>query len=73
MATTRRYRCRYCGHELPAWLPAFREPDGAMLLAHLAQDHPGEVGQYLDRMPTDDDHDRVVEAYEVVEGDEALR
>jgi hypothetical protein len=62
------YRCRYCGAELPAWLPAARAPDGALLLHYLAQQHPDEVGAYLDRMPTDDDHDRVVvEAYKVVE------
>jgi hypothetical protein len=68
-STRKRYRCRYCSAELPAWLPAFNEPNGAMLLDHLAQQHPGEVGAYLKRMPTDNDHDRVVvEAYEVVEG-----
>jgi hypothetical protein len=66
----KRYRCRYCGVELPAWLPVFKAPDGAMLLHHLSQDHPDQVGAYLDRMPTDDDHDRVVvEAYELVEGE----
>ena len=37
-----------------------------MLLSHLSQ-HPDQVGQYLDQMPTDDDHDRVVvQAFEVV-------
>jgi hypothetical protein len=64
----RRYRCRYCGHELPAWLPAAQAPDGALLLHHLAQQHPTEVGAYLARMPTDDDHEPVVvEAFEVIE------
>jgi hypothetical protein len=54
---------------LSAWLPVFQTPDGAMLLHHLSTIHPDQVGAYLDRMPTDDDHDRVVvEAYEVVEG-----
>jgi hypothetical protein len=62
----KRYRCRYCQAELPAWLPVFQAPDGAMLLHHLAQDHPDRVKYYLDRMPTDDNHERVVvEAYEV--------
>jgi hypothetical protein len=66
----RRYRCRYCGAELPAWLPVFNEPNGAMLLHHLSQAHPNQVGAYLDRMPTDDDHDWVVvEAFEVIEED----
>jgi hypothetical protein len=68
MTRKRAYRCRYCGHELPAWLPHFQAPDGAMLLHHLSQAHPDQVKAYLDRMPSDDDHDRVVvEAYEVVE------
>jgi hypothetical protein len=71
MRSTQRYRCRYCGVLLPAWLPAARRLDGALLLGHLAQDHPDQVGAYLDQMPTDDEHDRVVvQAYEVVEGDE---
>jgi hypothetical protein len=28
----KRYRCRYCGRELPAWLPVAQEPDGPMLV-----------------------------------------
>jgi hypothetical protein len=64
----RRSRCQSCGAERPAWLPGFNEPNGAMWLDHLAQQHADQVGASLDRMPTDDDHDRVVvEAYEVVE------
>jgi hypothetical protein len=67
----RRYRCRYCGVVFNG-LPVTQEPNGAVLLNHLAARHPDRVGQYLDQMPTDDDHDRVVvEAYEVIEGDEA--
>ena len=31
-----------------------------MLLNHLSVMHPDQVGQYLVRMHTDDDHDRVV-------------
>lgn len=72
MTPKTRYRCTYCGAELPAWLPVFNEPNGAMLLDHLSAMHPDEVKYYLDRMPTDDDHDRVVvEAYELLDGDEA--
>jgi hypothetical protein len=53
---------------LPAWLPAAQAPNGAMLLDHLSAMHPDQVRAYLARMPTDDDHDRVVvEAHEVVE------
>jgi hypothetical protein len=32
----KRYRCRYCHVELPAWLPAFQAPNGALLLDHLS-------------------------------------
>jgi hypothetical protein len=68
----RRYRCCYCGAELPAWLPAARAPSGALLLHHLSVMHPDQVAAYLDQMPTDEDHTRViVEAYEVVETREA--
>jgi cell wall assembly regulator SMI1 len=64
----KQYRCRSCGAVLPAWLPVFQEPNGAMLLSYLAQDHPDQVGQYLAQMHTDEDHDRVVgQAFEVME------
>jgi hypothetical protein len=36
-------------------MPAARAPDGALLLGHLSQPHPGEVGAYLDRMQTTED------------------
>jgi hypothetical protein len=50
MATTRRrYRCTLCGCELPAWLPVAKRPDGAMLLHHLAQDHPDQIPGYVER------------------------
>jgi hypothetical protein len=65
---SKRYRCRLCGHVLNAWLPAAQEPNGAMLLHHVSVMPPDQVTAYLDRMPTDEDHLRViVEAYEVVE------
>jgi hypothetical protein len=65
----KRYRCKYCGATLLAWLEVFQAPDGAMLLSHLSAMHPTEVGQYLARMTSDDVHDEVVvEAYELVEG-----
>jgi hypothetical protein len=64
----KRYRCMYCGLELPAWLPVFQEPDGALLLGHLSASHPKEVGAYLARIRTHDDVDRVAaEAYAVVD------
>ncbi len=46
----RRYRCRYCGHLLPAWIRVPGEIDGAILLGHLSQRHPAEVKPYLYRM-----------------------
>jgi hypothetical protein len=68
MTPRKRYRCRACGAELPAWLPVFNAPNGAMLLHHLSARHRDQVKAYLDRMISDDLHDQViVEAYEVVE------
>jgi hypothetical protein len=52
MTPTRRYRCRFCGRLLSAWLPVAREPDSALLLGHLAQAHRNQVGAYLARMHT---------------------
>ena len=67
-----RYGCRYCGYDFPGALPVTHATNGAMLLPHLAAMHRDQVGQYLARMRTDEDHNRVVvEAYKVVEGDEA--
>ncbi len=56
----KRYRCRLCGRELPAWLPIFRRMDAAMLLHHLGQDHGEEVTPYLDRMDSEADIDRIL-------------
>jgi hypothetical protein len=62
------YRCRFCGHILPAWLPVSREPNGAMLLHHLTQQHPAEAGAYLQRMHrTEDISPIAAEAFELVE------
>jgi hypothetical protein len=66
--TPKCYRCRGCGVVLPAWYPVPGEPDGAMLLHHVAQSHPAEVGRYLEQMHTDDDiTPAILQAYEVVE------
>ena len=51
----RRYRCRFCGHLVPAWLPVAQVPDGALLLNHLSQQRPDQVGPYLDRMHRTED------------------
>jgi hypothetical protein len=45
----RLYRCTLCGCKLPAWLPVAKRPDGAMLLHHLAQDHPDQIPTYVER------------------------
>jgi hypothetical protein len=43
MTPRTRYRCRYCGAELPAWLPVAKRPNGALLLGHWRQQDPDEV------------------------------
>jgi hypothetical protein len=63
----KRYRCRHCGTVLPAWWPVAEEPNAAMLLSHLSQRHPEDVGAYLARIHTDEDIDTVVlEAFEAL-------
>ena len=67
----KRYRCRFCGLELPAWLPVAKRPDGAMRLEHLGQRHTDQVGPYLERMRTEDIATVAAEVFEVVKADEA--
>ncbi len=54
-------------HELPARLPVAKRPDGAMLLYHLSQQHPDEIGPYLDCIRTEAIGTAAAEAYAVVE------
>jgi hypothetical protein len=56
---------------LPAWLPVFQRPNGAMLLTHLSQRHRAEavVKALLDRMRTEDIATVAAEAYDVVEAE----
>jgi hypothetical protein len=65
----KRYRCRFCGTILPAWLPAAKRPNGAMLLTHLSQHHRAEVAvkALLERMRTEDIAQVAAQAYEVIE------
>ncbi len=71
MTTDRRYRCRCCGVVLSAWFSVPGEPDGAMLLNHVSQAHPAEVGHFLDQMHTTEDIAPVAaQAFELVEGKE---
>jgi hypothetical protein len=71
MSPTKRYLCRYCGRELPAWLPVAKRPQATMLLHHLSLMHPAEVGPYLARMRTEDMATVAAEASGVVEDREA--
>jgi hypothetical protein len=48
MTPDRQYRCRYCGHLLPAWLPVSHEPNGAMLLHHVTPQHPAEAFEVME-------------------------
>jgi hypothetical protein len=68
----KRYRCRFCGVVLPAWLPVAQRPNGAMLLTHLSQHHRAEeaVQALLARMRTEDIATVAAEAFEVIEGDD---
>jgi hypothetical protein len=71
MATSKRFKCKFCGALLPAWLPVAKRPNGAMLLGHLGQDHPDQVGPYLAKMAAGADiAETAAEAYEVVEADQ---
>jgi len=68
MAIKRRYRCRFCGYNFPAWLPVAKRPNGAMLLNHLSAMHREELRPLLARMAAGGDIDAVVvKAYKVVE------
>jgi hypothetical protein len=63
----RRYSCRFCGFDFPAWLSAAQRPDGAMLLQYLSAMPRDHVGPYLDWMAADEDITPVAaETYEVI-------
>ena len=64
----KRYRCRFCGALLPAWLPVAQCPEASMLLYHLSQDHLEEAGPYLRRMETECINRVLIEIFEVIEG-----
>jgi hypothetical protein len=70
MATANRFKCKFCGAVLPAWLRVPKRPEGSMLLYGLGQHHPDQVGPYLARMETECIDTMAAEAYEVVEEDE---
>jgi hypothetical protein len=70
MPTRQRYRCRFCGVTLNAWLTVVKRPEASMLLDHLGQDHLTEAGPYLQRMETECIDRVLLELFEVVEGEE---
>jgi hypothetical protein len=67
MATSNRFKCKFCGSLLPAWLPVAKRPEGSMLLYHLGQHHPDQVGPYLERMRTECIATVAAAAYAMVE------
>jgi hypothetical protein len=70
MATRKRYRCRFCGLELRAWLPVAKRPEGSMLLYHLGQDHLEALRPYLQRMETESITRVLLELFDLVEGED---
>jgi len=66
MSPRPRYRCRFCGALLPAWLPVAKRPEGAMLLYHLGQHHLAEAAPYLTRMEIESIDAVLLELYELV-------
>jgi hypothetical protein len=70
MPPCKRYRCRYCGTVLRAWLPVAKRPESSMLLYHLGQHHLEVVGPYLGRMETECIDAVLRELFEVVEADQ---
>jgi hypothetical protein len=67
MPPRKRYRCRFCGVVLPAWLPVAKRPKSSMLLYHLGQHHLEAIGPYLRRMETECIDAVLGELFEVVE------
>jgi hypothetical protein len=69
MTPRKRYKCRFCGVILPAWLPAAKAINGAMLLTHLSQNHRAEVAvqALLARLRTEDIATVAAEAFDVIE------
>jgi hypothetical protein len=63
----KQYRCRYCGHLLPAWLPVAKRPESSMLLHHLGDLHPEQAGPYLRRMEREPIDAVLMEVYELVD------
>jgi hypothetical protein len=66
----KRYRCRYCGTHLNAYLPWAQAPNSALLLGHLAQQHMDQLRLYLKRMEVECiDTILTTELFDLVEGE----
>ena len=64
----RRFKCKFCGAILRAWLPVGQEINGAMLLSHLSQSHRAESPTDVNRMQRTEDIGTIAaEALEVIE------
>jgi hypothetical protein len=50
MATSKRFKCKFCGLELRAYLPWAKAPNSALLLGNLSQQHMNQLRPYLTRM-----------------------
>ena len=50
----KRYRCRFCGLELSAWLPVAKRSEASMRRDHLGQHHLQAIASQLnaERVPT---------------------
>jgi len=70
MSPQKRYRCRYCGTYLNAYLPWAKAPNSALFLGHLGQQHMDPFRPYLKRMETECiDTILTTELYALVEAD----
>jgi hypothetical protein len=63
----RRYRCRFCGTHLNAYLPWAQAPNSALLLGHLGQQHMDQFRPYLTRMETECIDRVLLECFTLVE------
>jgi hypothetical protein len=70
MLPHKRYRCRYCGTHLNAYLPWAQAPNRAVLLGHLGQQqHLDQLRPYLRRMEVEGLDVVLMELDELIEGE----
>jgi hypothetical protein len=66
MITHRRYCCRFCGQDVPAWLYVPQAPNRWILRMHLMRQHPTEAQPYLNQIRTPEDVAWVEQTFEVI-------